>query len=105
MFLVVLLLYFARRGFHNIARTDKVLLLCVYDAYNYQNPDYADGIWALVAVDLAKISGQSKRINITLLECLLSQMDQFAANRGETRSGLIAQATMEFIAAHREPSN
>jgi hypothetical protein len=28
-------------------------------------------------------------------------MDEFAAQRGETRSGLIAQATMEFIAAHR----
>jgi len=73
--------------------------------YHHQNPDYADGVWALVAVDLAKISGQSKRINITLPERLLSQMDQFAANRGETRSGLIAQATMEFIAAHREPTN
>jgi predicted RNase H-like HicB family nuclease len=70
-----------------------------------QNPDYASGIWAFVWVDLTKLSGKSKRINITLPERLLSQMDQFAAHRGETRSGLIAQAAMEFIAAHREIVN
>jgi len=32
-----------------------------------QNPDYADGIWAVVAVDLSKISGKAKRVNITTL--------------------------------------
>ena len=32
------------------------------------NPDYADGLWALVSVDLSKLSGKSRRINITLPE-------------------------------------
>lgn len=67
-----------------------------------QNPDYADGVWALVNVDLSKISGKARRVNITLLERLLTIMDQYAATRGETRSGLIAEATMEYIATHRE---
>lgn len=67
-----------------------------------QNLDYADGIWALVNVDLSKISGKARRINITLPERLLTLMDQYAAQRGETRSGLIAEATMEYIATHRE---
>lgn len=62
------------------------------------NPDYADGVWALVAVDLSRISGKSKRVNITLPERLLTVMDQYAAAHGETRSGLIAQATMAYIA-------
>lgn len=63
------------------------------------NPDYADGVWALVSVDLSKLSGKSRRINITLPERLVSHMDRYASTHGETRSGLIAQATMEYIAA------
>ncbi len=63
------------------------------------NPDYADGVWALVAVDMSRISGKSKRVNITLPERLLTVMDQYAAQHGETRSGLIAQATMVYIAS------
>ncbi len=67
------------------------------------NPDYADGLWALVSVDLSKLSGKSRRVNITLPERLLAIMDEYAARHGETRSGLIAQAAMELIAAHRTP--
>lgn len=63
-----------------------------------QNPDYTDGVWALVTVDLSRISGKSKRVNITLPERLLAVMDQYAAQHGETRSGLIAEATMAYIA-------
>ncbi len=67
-----------------------------------QNTDYADGVWALVTIDLSKISGKSRRVNITLPERLLTLMDQYAEQHGETRSGLIAEATMEYIATHRE---
>ena len=63
-----------------------------------QNSDYAHGVWALVTVDLSRISGKSKRVNITLPERLLAVMDQYAAQHGETRSGLIAEATMTYIA-------
>jgi len=68
--------------------------------YHRHNPDYADGVWALVSIDLSKLSGKSKRVNITVPERLLSLMDRYASQQGETRSGLIAQATMEYIAAH-----
>ena len=71
------------------------------------DPNFSEGVWALVTVDISKLSGKSRRVNITLPERVLASMDEFAAQRGETRSGLIAQATMEFIAAHRfaeEPS-
>ena len=37
-----------------------------------QNPDYANGVWALITVDLSHISGKSKRVNITLPERLLT---------------------------------
>ncbi|MEZ4861431.1 MAG: type II toxin-antitoxin system HicB family antitoxin [Caldilineaceae bacterium] len=65
-----------------------------------RNPDYTDALWALVTIDLSKLSGKAKRINITLPERLVSTVDRYASAHGETRSGLIAQATMSYIAAH-----
>jgi len=62
-----------------------------------ENPDYAQGIWALVSVDLSKLSGKSKRINITLPERLLTQMDRYAVAHGQSRSGLIAEAAMAYL--------
>ncbi|MDI6769274.1 MAG: type II toxin-antitoxin system HicB family antitoxin [Anaerolineales bacterium] len=67
--------------------------------YHQNNPDYAEGIWALVAVDLAKVSGKTRRVNITLPERVLNVMDKYAAEHGETRSGLIAEAAVEYIAS------
>lgn len=67
-----------------------------------QNPDYADGIWAVVDVDISKLSGKSKRINITLPERLLNTMDHYAAEHGKTRSGFIAEAAMAYIASQED---
>jgi predicted RNase H-like HicB family nuclease len=69
------------------------------------NLDYAGGIWAMVTIDPSKISEKAKRVNITLPERLLTIMDQYAAKHGETRSGLIAQAAMEFIASQHDLEN
>jgi predicted RNase H-like HicB family nuclease len=65
------------------------------------NPDYTGGVWALVAVDLGKISGKAKRINITLPERALSEFDSCARAIGETRSGFLLRAALEFLARHR----
>ena len=35
------------------------------------NPDYKDGTWALVNIDITQISGKSKRVNITIPERVL----------------------------------
>ena len=64
------------------------------------NPDYAGGIWALVPVDLGKVSGAAKRINITLPERALAEFDSCAKAIGETRSGFLLRAALEFIARH-----
>lgn len=63
------------------------------------NPDYAGGVWAVVNVDLTKLSGKTRRVNITLPERILTLMDHYASAHGETRSGLITQAAIEYIAA------
>lgn len=67
--------------------------------HHQSNSDYADGVWALVTVDISKLSGKTKRVNITLPERVLALMDKYASDHGETRSGLIAEAAMEYIAA------
>lgn len=67
---------------------------------HHRSPDYADGVWALVSVDVTRLSGKTKRVNVTIPERLLAMMDDFASQRGETRSGLIAQAAMSYIASH-----
>ncbi|MEZ4589688.1 MAG: type II toxin-antitoxin system HicB family antitoxin [Chloroflexota bacterium] len=66
------------------------------------NPDFAGGLWAIVDVDVSKLSGRSRRVNITVPEYLLAMMDQYVAEKGKTRSGLIAEATMEYMANKRD---
>lgn len=70
-------------------------------AIHRKNKDYARGLWALVEVDLSKVSGKAKRVNITLPENLLNQIDSFAARIGESRSGFLAHAAMQFVSAHQ----
>ena len=65
------------------------------------NRDYSGGVWALVPVDLGKLSGRAKRINITLPERALAELDACAKSFGETRSGFLLRAALEFIARHR----
>lgn len=65
------------------------------------NPAFKNGIWALVEVDISKLSLKSKRVNITIPERLLSSVDHYAKKHGESRSGLLAQAVTEYMAAHQ----
>ncbi len=64
-------------------------------------PDFKDGIWALVDVDISKLSLKSKRINITMPERLVRTVDQYAKKYGSSRSGLLSQAVTEYMATHQ----
>lgn len=64
------------------------------------SPEFADGMWALVEVDMGQFSTQAKRINITLPEYLLHTVDDYAKKHGETRSELLTQAVCEYMNAH-----
>jgi predicted RNase H-like HicB family nuclease len=66
------------------------------------NPDYANGLWVLVSVDITRLSGKTRRVNITLPERVLNVMDKYASEHGETRSGLIAEAAIEYITGRGE---
>jgi predicted RNase H-like HicB family nuclease len=67
--------------------------------YHQSNPDYSGGVWAFVTIDITKLSGKTRRVNITLPERVLSLMDKYANEHGETRSGFITQAAMEYISS------
>ncbi len=56
------------------------------------DPAYSGGVWLLVDVDVSKLSGKARRVNITLPERVLSVVDQAASRMGEMRSGLLAKA-------------
>lgn len=61
------------------------------------NSDFADGTWALVDVDLSKLSGKVRRVNVTIPERILTKIDAFAKKNGESRSGLINAAAIAYI--------
>jgi predicted RNase H-like HicB family nuclease len=63
--------------------------------------EFKNGVWAVVEVDISKLSVKSKRVNITVPERLLTTMDYYAKKHGESRSGLLAQAVTEYMSIHR----
>ena len=71
--------------------------------FHRSNKSFRGGVWALVDVDVSKLSGKARRVNITLPERILVQIDSFAARQGGSRSGLLAHAAMEYVAAHEQP--
>ena len=69
-------------------------------ATHQSNPEFAGWIWAVVEVDLSKLSGKAKRVNITLPERVLVNIDKAAARLGDSRSGLLAKAALEYVERH-----
>lgn len=57
-------------------------------------------VWAIASVDLSELSERVKRINITVPEKILSKIDSFASKEGESRSGLLVHAALEYISHH-----
>jgi predicted RNase H-like HicB family nuclease len=55
-------------------------------------------VWALVPVDLSALSKKAKRVNITVPENLLRKIDAFAMKDGDSRSGLLVTAALQYIA-------
>jgi predicted RNase H-like HicB family nuclease len=60
------------------------------------NLEYKGGIWALVEVDVSRLSSRTRRVNITVPERVLAIVDKMAAREGETRSGLLARAALSY---------
>ena len=64
--------------------------------------DYTDGVWAMVDVDLAQISGKVKRVNITLPERVLNLIDLYGKSHSvKNRSSFLTDAALDFMANHK----
>ena len=61
-------------------------------AEHLANPDFTEGVWAAVEVNVSRFDGRAEKINITLPRRLLAKIDAYAQARGETRSGFLAEA-------------
>lgn len=55
-------------------------------------------LWALVTVDIGKLSKEVRRLNITMPENILSKVDAYARREGSSRSGFLAEAALDYIA-------
>lgn len=64
-------------------------------AHHATNPEFTGMIWAVVSMDLASLSGKSKRLNISLPERVLRRIDAAALKNGESRSGYLARVALE----------
>ena len=65
------------------------------------NPDYADGVWAVVDFDITPYLGKAVRFNATLPENLLLRIDELVKkdHRYASRSGFLATAALRELSA------
>jgi len=61
--------------------------------------DYQDGFWMLLDVDLTRIRPRAIRLNISLPEPLVQDIDAYAKQHGQSRSGFLAQAARAAMQA------
>ena len=66
------------------------------------NEDYRNGVWAIVAVDISRLSSKTRRINITLPERVLAIVDQAAVRERQSRSGLLVRAALSYVQRQSE---
>lgn len=59
------------------------------------NPDFAGWTFGVITVDPSLLDDTVERVNITLPRRILKRLDALARAAGESRSGYIAQLTLE----------
>ena len=65
-----------------------------------KDPQYQDGVWLMVDIDLSKLSGKAKRVNITMSEQLLANIDHYVTKQGGNRSAMLAKAAINYMSEH-----
>jgi predicted RNase H-like HicB family nuclease len=61
------------------------------------NPDFAGGIWAMVEIDLSTFENRTRRINVSIPENLLHEIDCFVKQKGLSRSAFLARAAKKAL--------
>ncbi|TBR44928.1 type II toxin-antitoxin system HicB family antitoxin [Marinomonas agarivorans] len=84
--------------FTDLAESGEDVPLASSVEHHITNPDYTDGIWAVVDMDISAYSGKSERINITLPKFLIKQIDKRVTERNlKSRSTYLAEAAMAAL--------
>ena len=63
------------------------------------DPDYQGGFWMLVEIDLAQVNAKPVRLNISLPAYLVQRIDRAAEAQHMSRSGFLAKAAQQAMAA------
>ena len=63
--------------------------------------EYPDALWALVDIDLSRLSSKQTRFNVSWPEYLLARVDEYAAAHHGTRSGFLAKAAQQALSQTR----
>ena len=63
---------------------------------HHKNPDFAEGIWALIDVDLSQATPRKVNVSLTLPSHILDLIDDIAAQDRESRAGVVARAVLEY---------
>lgn len=61
---------------------------------------YRGGQWVFVEIDTRKLNTRAVRLNISLPEKLVNEIDDYAKSAGMTRSGFLAQAAGKALHNH-----
>ncbi|HTH58598.1 MAG TPA: type II toxin-antitoxin system HicB family antitoxin [Paraburkholderia sp.] len=64
-----------------------------------RNSEYEGGVWMIFDIDLSKINSKAMRLNISLPERLVQQIDAAARERKLSRSAFLALAAEHEMAA------
>ncbi|MCB1919744.1 MAG: type II toxin-antitoxin system HicB family antitoxin [Candidatus Competibacteraceae bacterium] len=59
-----------------------------------KQPDYQDGVWMLIDIDLARLPTRPVPVDVSLPEGLVQRMDDYIASRHLTRSSFLARAAL-----------
>jgi predicted RNase H-like HicB family nuclease len=69
-----------------------------------RDPGFADGIFALVDVDLDFLADETLRVNISVKRSILARIDRAAKAAGEDRSEFLVRAALERAATAAAPA-
>ena len=61
------------------------------------NPEFADGVWALIDVDFSRLSGEPVSFTAEMPKPILAMTDEIAEREGDTRSALLTRAVIQYV--------
>ena len=81
----------------DLLEEDEALPTITPISQHQHNPDYANGIWAIVEIDDNALNIETEQIAITLPKPLIRRIDAYAYQKHLTRSNVLIEAAQRII--------